>query len=299
MFKTRGTREWELQIADRQIVGTGLKREFWRDVFHYCMTISWPRLIGCYLFYLLVVNTIFCLLYWAVDGAITGARTPTFFDLFFFSFHVFGTASFGAFIAGSYYGETIVTIEIIIGIASYAVMTGLAFARFTRPQAQILFTRHPIIALYEGRLTLMIRVANTRHNFMSDAFAKMWLIASDRAPDGSTTLTRRFHRLKLEREDNPVFALSWTLYHVIDEQSPLAGEDAEGLAERDSQIAMIVTGHDEDYSQDVRSRFLYVSRDIRWHHAYVDIFTRTDSGVVKVDYSRFHDTESLGKTSVV
>lgn len=286
-----GRRPWQLQIANRQIHGQGLPREVWRDVFHYCMTISWPRLLAWYGVFYLLINLVFWGFYLAVDGAVTGAQPPRPIDLLFFSFHVFGTASFGGFLAGNLYGEAIVTIEIVVGISCYAVMTGLAFARFTRPQAQILFARNPIVAPHGGYQALSIRIANTRHNFMSDAVAKIWMVAADPVDmQRSKSPVRRFERLALIRDDNPLFALSWNLYHVIDESSPLHGQTAEELARRDAIFAVIVSGHDEDYAQEVRGRYVYHCTDLRWGHAYVNIFNDMGPGQVFVDYTRFHDT---------
>lgn len=289
--RSRSERRWELYIANRLIVGSGLPREFWRDVFHYCMTLSWPRVFGGFLGVYLVVNLVFSLLYWLVDGAVVGVHAPRYSDLLFFSFRVFGTASFGGFLPGNLYGEVVATTEIVIGIISYAMMTGLAVARFTRPQAQVLFARHPVIRDQDGQRMLAVRIANTRHNFMSDTHAKMWLIAADEPPPGaSVSPTRRFHRLPLVRDDNPIFALSWTLFHVIDPSSPLHGLNATDLARRTALIAVIVNGHDEDYAQDVRARHLYENAEIRWDHDFVNIFGDSGGDVVHVDYSRFHDT---------
>jgi inward rectifier potassium channel len=41
-------------------------------------------------------------------------------------------------------------------------MTGLIFARFSRPRARFVFANNPAIARYEGRQTLMIRAWPTR-----------------------------------------------------------------------------------------------------------------------------------------
>ncbi|WP_456757286.1 hypothetical protein [Bradyrhizobium sp. USDA 4011] len=48
-------------------------------------------------------------------------------------------------------------------------MTGLIFARFSRPSARLLFADNPVISDHEGQLTLMIRLANERHNITANA----------------------------------------------------------------------------------------------------------------------------------
>jgi len=51
---------------------------------------------------------------------------------------------------------------------------------------------------------------------------------------------RRFFELPLVRNEHPALALSWTLYHVLDEQSPLYGLDAEDFAASDVSLDQLV-----------------------------------------------------------
>ena len=282
--------DWEVRIGQRRIFGRGLERRLLGDVFHHCMSVSWGRLLLYFLLYAGLVNTAFALAFFAVDGSVAGPRTPGFWDIFFFTWQLLGSVSFGGWLPGSLYGHALATLEIMVGVGSTAVMTGLVFARFTRPQAHILFARHPVVGVREGKPTLMLRVANSRHNFLSDAMAKVWLVLDDPA-----THARRFHRLALVQDDSPLFALSWSLFHVIDETSPLYGVDAEVMASRRGLLVAIVSGYDENYGQEVRARHQWEPDSIRWQHRYVDIFNHSAPGVEHVDFTRFHDTEALAR----
>ena len=282
--------DWEVRIGQRHVFGRGLERRVFGDVFHHCMSMSWLRLICCFLLFALGVNIVFSLLFYAVEGSVTGARVPGFWDIFFFTWQLLGTVSFGGFLPGNLYGNALATLEIMVGVGSAAVMTGLIFARFTRPQAHILFARHPVVSMRQGHPTLMLRVANSRHNFLSDAQAKVWLVADD-----PTTKARRFHRLQLERDDSPLFALSWSLFHPINEDSPLHGTNAEDMLKRRGLLVVIVSGYDENYGQEVRARHQWEPDSIRWDHRYVDIFDHPQPGVEHVDFTRFHDTEPLAR----
>ena len=121
----------------------------------------------------------------------------------------------------SNYGHLIATIEIFTGMCFLAVMTGLIFARFSRPRARFVFANNPVVTFYEGRQTLMIRIANARHNAISRANARLWIIRAERTKESDQL--RRFYELKLDRCEHPIFALSWMLFHVIDSDSPLHG----------------------------------------------------------------------------
>lgn len=278
-----------LQIGHRSVSGTGLARSRYGDIFHLCMSMSWLRLLASYALFFVAVNVLFASLFALDAHAVSGQHTPNWWDLLFFSVEVFGTVSFGGFQPSSAYGHALASAEILIGIASYAFMTGLTFARFTRPKAELVFAHHPIIAMHEGKLTLITRVANTRHNYLSDVTVKFWVMANEFV-DGKQR-SRRSYRGALLRDDNPLVILSWLVYHVIDESSPLFGMSAEDMVTRDVSLAYIISGHDQSFAQQVHAQHFYHHDEIRWHHTYVDTVYETAPGVVEIDFSKFHDTQ--------
>lgn len=52
--------------------------------------------------------------------------------------------------------QIVVTVEIFVGLLCLALLTGLMFARFSRPTAKVLFTQVAVICPFEGVLTLML-----------------------------------------------------------------------------------------------------------------------------------------------
>lgn len=90
-----------------------------------------------------------------------------------------------------------------------SLMTGLIFARFSRPNARLLFANYPVISNHEGKPTLMVRFANERHNIIGNATAKLWLLQNVVSKEGQSQ--RRFFELPLVRSEHPALALSWTL----------------------------------------------------------------------------------------
>src|SRR5258708_29624672 len=128
----------------------------------------------------------------------------------------------------THYGHFVGAVELFTGIFSMSLMTGLIFARFSRPNARLLFADNPVISNHEGKPTLMIRFVNERHNIIGNATAKLWLMRNEVNLAGGSF--RIFYDLQLLRNEHPALALSWTLYHVIDEQSPLYGLNADDFA---------------------------------------------------------------------
>jgi inward rectifier potassium channel len=107
------------------------------------------------------------------------------------------TVGYGDMHPQSNYGHLIATTEIFTGMCFLAVMTGLIFARFSRPRARFVFAKSPVITRHEGRQTLMIRMANARHNAISRANARLWIMRAERTKEGDQP--RRFYELTLDR----------------------------------------------------------------------------------------------------
>jgi inward rectifier potassium channel len=84
--------------------------------------------------------------------------------------------------------------------------------------------------------------------------------------------------------------LSWTLYHVLDEQSPLYGLNADDLNAADVSLVVVVSGYDVVAAQTVHARKSYVHADIRFGHRYADILDSSDDGRIRIDYGKFHET---------
>jgi inward rectifier potassium channel len=92
------------------------------------------------------------------------------------------------------------------------------------------------------------------------------------------------------RSEHPALALSWTLYHVLDEQSPLYGLDADDLAASRVSLVVVVSGYDVVAAQTVHARKSYDHPDILFGKRYADILDTSDDGRIRIDYGRFHET---------
>jgi inward rectifier potassium channel len=188
----------------------------------------------------------------------------------------------------THYGHFVSAVELFTGIFSMSFMTGLIFARFSRPNARLLFADNPVISNHEGKPTLMVRFVNERHNIIGNAAAKLWLLRNEVSLEGAAF--RRFYELPLVRNEHPALALSWTIYHVLDEQSPLYGLTADDFAASDVVLAVVVSGYDVVAAQPVHARKSYDFPAVRFGHRYADILDRTEDGRLRIDYGRFHET---------
>lgn len=277
-----------VRLGGREIITEGLNLNFWADISHRCMTASWPAFIAGAAMVFVAFNAFFAFFYWIGDQPISNVPGGAYIDYLYFSIETLSTAGYGDMHPQTHYGHFIATVELFTGIFSMSVMTGLVFARFSRPSARLLFAENPVISDHEGQPTLMIRLANERHNIISNANARLWLFKNIVSKEGQSF--RRFYELPLSRNESPALALSWTLFHIIDETSPLYGFTAEDFEANNIALAVVVSGYDVVAAQTVHARKTYDHLDIRIGHRYAEILDTTEDGRLRVDYGRFHDT---------
>jgi inward rectifier potassium channel len=84
--------------------------------------------------------------------------------------------------------------------------------------------------------------------------------------------------------------LSWTLYHVLDKESPLFGLSAGDFEASVVSLVVVVSGYDVIAAQTVHARKSYDHSDIRFGHRYEDILDTSEDGRIRIQYGRFHET---------
>src|SRR5450631_4126607 len=286
-----------IRIGTREVTTEGFARPIFQDLFHYFMTVSWPQLFATFAVFFLAFDLLFGLLYHLVPGCIANLNPPGFAGAFFFSVETLATVGYGDMHPQTLYGHVVAMIEIFIGLMSLALITGIMFARFSRPKARFLFTKNIVVRPIDSKLTLIIRAANLRQNVVQDASAQLRMLRDEVTEENFRI--RRVIDLPLIRSQHPMFVLGWTIMHVIDDASPLMSETAESLQESRAAFVLSVSGTDETTGQVLMARAEYSSEDIRWNATFHDILEEAEDGTLHVDYSKFHDVEPLAKSQAV
>ena len=252
------------------------------------MTASWPAFVAGAVLVFIAFNAVFAVLYWIGNQPISNVPGGAYIDYLYFSIETLSTAGYGDMHPQTHYGHFVAAVELFTGIFSMSLMTGLIFARFSRPNARLLFADSPVVFNHDGKPTLMLRLANERHNIISNATAKLWLFKNIVSMEGEQL--RRFYELPLTQNQNPGLALSWTLYHVLDENSPLYQANADDLAAIKASLVVVVSGYDVIAAQTVHARKPYEHSDILFGHRYADIIGTSEDGRLRIDYGKFHET---------
>ncbi|MDB4944408.1 MAG: channel inward rectifier conserved region 2 domain protein [Labilithrix sp.] len=267
----------------------------WEDFYHWVLTLTWPRFFGWLTVAYGLVNLLFGALYFVIPGSV--ANADGFCDCFFFSVETFATIGYGEMTPVGAGGHALMTAEAFAGILATATITGVTFARLARPTAKVLFSDKAVIHTRNGIPHLMFRMANWRRNQIAEAQLAAMVLLTETTAEGETM--RRPTRLALVRDENPMFVLTWTAMHPIDERSPFHGEGAfERLREMRAEIFLSLTGLDDTFAQTIHTRYRYSLDDIVRDARFADVLTTSDTdGARIIDFDRFHEIEILGERS--
>ena len=264
------------------------------DIYHQLLRASWLRLTVTFLVAFFLFNAFFAGLFMLDQQGLTftgrTSEAPRFWELYFFSVETVATVGYGNIVPASIYTNVVATIEISLGILFIALVTGIMFARFSRPTARILFSKIAVVGPVDGVPTLMFRAANQRHNLIFEASASVSLLGDEHVEG---VRMRRFRDLALVRNANPIFTLTWTVMHPIDEASPLHQWLDSRAPPEGFELIVVLSGVDERSGQTIHGRWAYTPKDLRWNARFVDIIGVGDDGVRTIDYGRFHAAEEL------
>ena len=285
-----GARSMDARRSMPTIQAIGHRLAPHEDFYHWVLTLTWPAFFGWVTVAYMLTNLVFGTAYYLLPGSV--ANTSGFLDCFFFSVETFATIGYGEMTPLGRVGHSIMTLEALGGILASASITGVTFARLARPTAKVLFSEKAVIATRDGVPHLMFRMANWRRNQIAEAQLAVMVLLTETTIEGETM--RRPKVIKLVRNTNSMFLLTWTAMHPIDEESPFYGEGAmDRLRAMNADIFLSLTGFDETLAQTIHTRYRYVLDDIVHNARFADVLTTRDDGVRVIDFDKFHDIEML------
>ena len=172
---------------------------------------SWLRFSAFTLLYYICLNGLFALLFmFLCPNALSGEQHTDFWSNFskayFFCVQTSTTVGYGGVIPISFMANILSSILALIGLMTFALATGLFFARFSKPVAKIIYSENAIIAPYQGGQSLQVRIVNASKSQLMDLEAQIscsWIENIDGVE------RRRFQALQLERHKIFVFPLNW------------------------------------------------------------------------------------------
>ncbi len=273
----------------------GARRFEFSDPYHFALTIHWPAFLVFLLAVYAAITTLFAVLYALQPGSLVNARPGRLSDAFFFSIETLATVGYGEMYPATTYAHTVSSIEIVVGMAFTAIMTGLVFVRFSRPKARMVYSDNIVVTPHNGVPTLMLRVAHGRAGNLTNMTVTIDALMPRITAEG--TSYRQLVSLKLARSTMPMVGLIMTVMHVIDEASPLASYDEARLAADEVRFVLSVEARDPELAAVVHDLKTYHSTDVRFGARFGDAVTREDNGNLIVDLTRISALE--GKAAPV
>jgi inward rectifier potassium channel len=272
-----------------ELAPRGARKYDWRDPYHVALSLTWPKFICLFIVLDLAINLIFATLYFLQPGSIANAKPGSLADCFFFSMETLATVGYGVMAPATLYAHSIASTEILTGMAFMAIMTGLTFVRFSRPKARILYAKNPVIGHFNGKPTLMVRIANGRATRLTDATAQLGALINEWTLEGQ--FYRRIIDLPLNRSRIPLFGLTWTLRHEIDEASPFFGLDPVKIRELVVRLFLSIEARDPNLAAQVYDVKDYGVDEILYGYRYADAVGIDKDGHTVADLTRISWTE--------
>ena len=256
-----------------------------KDFYYALIEASWTKLSLIVLFVYFISNAVFALMYYSIPFALNGtiSEQATFYESFFFSVQTMSTIGYGALSPNGILANILVTFEAAFGLIIAALLTGIVFAKLSKPHAKIRYSKKAIISQFDGVTCLSFRIGNTRGNDIVEAKINVSILLDETTSEGKKF--RKIHNLDLRRSYTPFFKLSWTNFHPIDENSPIY--NFEKIKDNLRSIVVTITGHDGSYSNTIYSRYTYTIDDLEKDKYFEDIMIDNNDGDFTIDYSKF------------
>ena len=302
-FGTKYTSEGQRLInkdGSFNVKRTGLKH--WTP-YQDMVEMSWTNFSLLIICIFCLVNSFFAILYVIIgidslSGVMPKNLLEDFANAFFFSVQTFTTVGYGSISPQGIFVNIVASIDALVGLMSFALATGLFFARFSKPKAQIIFSDYAIIAPYKEMTGFEFRIANLRNNRLINL--KATLIMSWLENDKGEK-KRRFFPLKLERNTVTLLPLNWTIVHPIEADSPFFQNTAEDLIRREAEVLIMIEAYDETYAQTVNVNRSYTAKEMIWNVKFDPMYHYDDEeGITILQLDQINKVhEDLGMQNII
>jgi inward rectifier potassium channel len=265
------------------------------EIFHWLINTSWIKFWFAVILYYLIANLFFAIIYFLIgvehfNGVIDDKAFHKFYQVLFFSIQTYTTVGYGNISPLSFTAGLISSIESFFGLMSFAIATGSLYGRFSKPTAKIKYSPNAIIALFQDKKAFQFMVANFRNSNLMELEATVsisWI------EDVETNPVRRFYPLELQIKKVAMLPTSWTLNHVIDENSPIYNVSESELKQKETEIFILIKAFDDTFSQTIYSRHSYTSHDFIWNAKFNPPFHVNEEGKLVMNIDKVGEYTSL------
>ncbi|CAL1589059.1 unnamed protein product [Knipowitschia caucasica] len=291
-----------------------LSQRYLTDIFTTCVDIRWRFMFLLFSLAFVLSWLLFGLGYWVIgtlhgdmennDDSFTPCVTlvRSFVAAFLFSIETQTTIGYGARCVTEECPAAVfmVVLQSIMGCIIDAFMIGAIMAKMARPKKRaetLLFSQTAVIAMRDGKLCLMFRVANLRKSQLVEAHVRAQLVKPRYTEEGEyIPLDQLDMNVGYDKGTDRLFLVApLTVIHEIDEESPLFGISKQDLETADFEIVIILEGLVEATAMTTQARSSYLPSEILWGHRFEPVLFE-EKNQYRIDYSYFHKTFEVPST---
>jgi len=263
------------------------------EIYSSLVTMSWGKFFFIISLCYVVLSVLFTLAYVVagfenLNGLHLTNHSNPFWEVFLYSAQTMSTVGGAGIVPVSTASNLVLTVESMMALLCMAIITGLLFVRFSRPEAKIIFSENALIAPYKDGKALMVRLGNAKRIEVVELSAHFFFLIFD-----PTTNKRSFRPLTLEQSHLPFISTTWTIVHPITEGSPFFNMDQNKMKELRLDLSIYIGAIDSVTGQNVFSRYAYHKKDIIWNAKFLSCGDMNDQGEAIIYLDKLGDYEEL------
>lgn len=257
--------------------GIPFKKRF--SVFNDMLNLPQWKFIAVIFIFFVIINLLFTVIYFMFgahqfEGLTKISDWQNFKELFYFSMHTVTTVGYGNVYPVGDAAGFVSGIEALTGFLSLAIATGLIYGRFSKPRSYLVFSDNALISPYKDGKALMFRFVgykdkHTLTDLEIRVNAGLLLVENDKAD-------YKYFSLTLERSKVENMAMSWTVVHPIDENSPFYGFTEEDMKNADVELYVLLRGFDDVFSNYVQQRTSYTFNEIIFNRKFAPMYRESE-----------------------
>jgi inward rectifier potassium channel len=264
------------------------------SLYEYLISIKWRMFLVLTFFGFLVINLVFALLFY-INGPehlkipiISPAQD--YVNCLYFSVQTFTSVGYGFFNPQNNTSNILASLNAFTGLLSFALATGLLFARFSKPRVNIIFSDNFLLTPFQDTYSIQLRLVNANDNNLLQMQSSANYTWTEK--DSTGMPRRKFHRLKLELDFIYLFPLNWTLVHKIDETSPFYQKTKQELIDMQGELLVFVRGFDDTYGDYIFKNKSYLMDEMEVDKVFLPMYISKEGKNV-LDINTINDVRDL------
>jgi len=248
------------------------------NLYHALLSTKNWKFITVIMLFFVSVNLLFACLYLLIGldhlgGMVANSFTEKFGEAFFFSAQTFTTVGYGRINPIGFWASFTASLEALIGLMSFALVTGLLYGRFARPKSYIRYSKNALFTPFKDGVAVMFRMVPYTKNYLVNVEVRVTL-ALRLMEDG--ILKNRFFNMPLDIAKANTMTANWTLVHPINEESPLYQLTKEDITNAEAELLIFTEGFDESFASTVISKASYTYEEFVYGAKFLPMYNRSD-----------------------